>query len=74
MMPDGRRLESNPRRDWSSKAGCEELAAEIKRFWTAFGYDIIQVWVEACRGGRDAVFTIKSSLRAGLPPPGSAVP
>lgn len=66
-------LEPQSSRDWSSKAGAEALAAEIRRFWTAFGYDV-QVWVEACRGGRNSVFTIKSSLRAGLPPPGSAVP
>ena len=63
----GRRLEPNPARDWSTRAGAEALAAEIKRFWTGFGYDVF-VWAEVARGGRDAVFTIKSRWSAACRP------
>ena len=63
-----RSAEPQPRRDWSGKAGAEELAAEIRRFWAGFGHDVL-VWAEPFRGGRDPVWVVKSSLRAGLSPP-----
>jgi hypothetical protein len=44
------------------------LAAEIRRFWAGFGYPTVLVWIEPGRGGRDAVWLVKSSLCAGLPP------
>jgi hypothetical protein len=67
-----RRLEPEPERDWSSRPGAEALAAEIKRFWAAWGYDDIRVWTEPARGGRDALWVVKSTLRCGLPPPATA--
>jgi hypothetical protein len=60
----GRRLEPNPARDWSTRAGAEALAAVVRRFWVGFGHDVL-VWAEVARGGRDGVWTIKSSLRGG---------
>jgi hypothetical protein len=59
--------EPQPERDWSSRAGAAALAAEIRAFWLGFGHDVL-VWIEPGRGGRDAVWIVKSSLRAGLPP------
>jgi hypothetical protein len=64
-----RRLEPEPERDWSNRPGAEALAAEIRRFWSAFGHDI-RVWIEPVRGGRDPLWMVKSTLRRGLPEQG----
>ncbi len=63
-----RSAEPQPERDWSSRAGVELLAAEIRRFWAGFGYSTVLVWIEPGRGGREPMWTVKSSLRGGLPP------
>jgi hypothetical protein len=62
----GRRLEPEPERDWSNRPGAEALAAEISKFWLGFGHDV-RVWVEPGRGGRNPLWIVKSTLRAGLP-------
>jgi len=62
-------VEPELRRDWSSWAGAEALAAEIKHFWAAFGHDI-QVWIEPARGGKDPLWIVKSTLRAACRPRG----
>lgn len=36
-----RSVEPQPERDWSSRAGAQALAAEIKRFWANFGYSAV---------------------------------
>jgi hypothetical protein len=61
------RLEPSPGRDYCSRAGAEQLAADIRRFWSGFGHDV-GVWVEPGRGGHQPVWIVKSTLRGGLPP------
>jgi hypothetical protein len=69
MTSNSRRLEPAPGRDYCSKAGAEQLAADIRRLWSGFGHDI-RVWIEPGRGGREPMWIVKSA-RAGLPPPDS---
>jgi hypothetical protein len=63
------RFHPNPARDWSCRQGAEALAADIIGFWATFGFTIL-AWVEPVRGadGKDAIWTVKTSLQAGLPP------
>lgn len=72
-MIAGSRLEPDPARDWSNRLGAEALAAAIRRFWIELGHNDVLVWIEPLRGGKDPVWTVKSSLRSGLPPTAAAI-
>jgi hypothetical protein len=68
------RLEPEPIRDWSTKAGAEALAELVRRYWRDHGFPDVEVWTEFARGGREPLVVIKSRLGpGGLPPesPGS---
>jgi hypothetical protein len=62
------RAEPEPLRDWSTKAGAEVLAERVRRCWADRGYPDVEIWVEALRGGREPLVTVKSRLTGGLPP------
>lgn len=65
----GRRLEPEPKRDWSNWAGAEALAELIRRYWRDRGFPDFDVRVEPLCGGREPLVVIKSRLGSnGLPP------
>jgi hypothetical protein len=66
-----RPAEPEPRRDWSSKAGAEALAAMVRQYWRERGFPDVEVWVEPLRGGREPLVVVKSRLGPGGLPPGS---
>jgi hypothetical protein len=66
MTTRNRRLEPDPARDWSSRAGAEALAEEIRRFWAGFGHLEVRVWIEPARGGPQSIWAIRSCMKGGL--------
>jgi hypothetical protein len=75
MTATTKRLEPDPERDWSSRAGAEALASNLRAFWHSFGgFTSVKVWIEPGRGGSAPLWIVKSTLRGGLPPPTPASP
>jgi hypothetical protein len=52
--------------DYTTRAGAERLAAEIRQYWSGLGYNQVRVWVDR---GLDGGSVVRSNLARGLPPP-----
>ena len=50
--------------DYTTKLGCERLAAGIREYWSRHGHQV-RIWIEPTRA---AGWVVRSELRRGLPP------
>ena len=60
-----RRPRPPPTVDYLGRLGAEQLAEQIRAYWSGLGHDQVNVWIEPAHSG---TWAVRSNLARGLPP------